>query len=388
MENWKKRENILEFVNCSYENKQLVGGKCSSLGELVRLSPKYHFQVADGFALTTHLYEDYLEANGLTGLLQTIFQDQGQDLLTADLDKLGQISKEITQKISQGHFTPQQEKEISEHYRLLSQKYQTSNLSVAIRSSAIAEDLPNASFAGQQDTFLNISGLVGDHGVLAYIKRCMASLFNVRAISYRMTHQISYQDVKISVAVQKMVRSDLGSAGVAFSLDPETGYDGAIIINSSYGLGELVVSGGVTPDEFICDKVSLGDQTLDPILSSKMGHKTSKMIYNETLNGVREVATTVKEQTSLSLHEEDVVKLAHYVNGLETSYRELLGPKVGVDIEWGLDGHDGELYILQTRPETIHSNQSDNKLLSTYILDHGGGRKILTTGVAVGDKIS
>ncbi len=244
----------------------------------MRLRPKYHFQVADGFALTTHLYEDYLEANGLTGLLQTIFQDQGQDLLTTDLDKLGQISKEIIQKISQGHFTPQQEKEISEHYRLLSQKYQTSNLSVAIRSSAIAEDLPNASFAGQQDTFLNISGLAGDHGVLAYIKRCMASLFNVRAISYRMTHQISYQDVKISVAVQKMVRSDLGSAGVAFSLDPETGYDRAIIINSSYGLGELVVSGKIKPDEVLVFKPKLNDKNI-PIIEKKIGQKNIKMIY-------------------------------------------------------------------------------------------------------------
>lgn len=395
----EQRKNILEFRDCSYNNKHLVGGKCSSLGELARLQNKHQFKIADGFAVTTHLYEDFLQTNGLTDLLRKTFQD----FTSQDLKLISQISKEITEKISRGHFTDSQEREITEHYQRLSKKYGTTNVAVAIRSSAIAEDLPNASFAGQQDTFLNISGLTGDSGVLSHIKRCMASLFNVRAISYRIRHQIAYQDVKISVAVQKMVRSDLGSAGIAFSLDPETGYDRAIIINSSYGLGELVVSGGVTPDEFICDKPSLGNEGLDPILSTKMGQKTSKIVFNEKQGGIQEMATTEQERSSFSLCERDVVRLARYVAGLETSYQELFGRKLAVDVEWGLDGLDGDLYILQTRPETIHSNQigqngqigqigqngqNRNKLLSTYILDQEDGRKILTTGVAVGDKIS
>jgi len=155
-----------------------------------------------------------------------------------------------------------------------------------------------------------------------------------------------------------MVRSDLGSAGIAFSLDPETGYDRAIIINSSFGLGELVVSGGVTPDEFICNKSSLGDLSLDPILSTKMGEKMGKIVFNTEEGGIQEIPTTELERSSFSLCERDVIRLARYVSGLETSYHELFDQKLAVDVEWGLDGVDGQIYILQTRPETIHSGQS------------------------------
>ena len=228
---------ILWFKECSMTNKHLVGGKCSSLGELYHLSKTIGFTMADGFAITTQMYDDFLHHN----MIESLIIDQLNSIDYDNISELNVKAENIKSLFKNALFNEEQKQMITLYYADLCELYSTPSLDVAVRSSALAEDLPNASFAGQQDTFLNIKGI---KDLFLNIKMCFASLFNGRAISYRHTHNIAYNDVKISVAIQKMVRSDLGSAGVAFSMDPESGYDKAIVINSAFGLGELVVSGG------------------------------------------------------------------------------------------------------------------------------------------------
>ncbi len=388
----EKSDFIIWFKDCSYKNKHFVGGKCSSLGELYHLSRKINFDIADGFALTTKLYDAFIEQNGFGEHIQ-------QTLESIDIENIEELEREserLRERIISGNFNPTQIETISSHYLELCSIYNCEDrLEVAIRSSAIAEDLPNASFAGQQDTYLNICGF---DDVIDSIKKCFASLFNSRAVSYRKRYDIKMEDVKISVAVQKMVRSDIASAGVAFSLDPETGYDKAIVINSSFGLGELVVSGGVKPDEYILDKRVLScDNAADPIIMKKLGAKNSKIVYNSCGSGTCEIETNPTEQTNFSLTDNQVVTLGRYVLLLEENYSKLFQKKIGVDVEWAVDGFDQNIYIIQTRPETIHSNnnhdgdgagtgESSDLKLSRYILDETGTK--LVTGVAVGEKIS
>ena len=369
--------NILKFKDCSYKNKNLVGGKCSSLGELYHLSQQLNFNIADGFAITTLLYDKYIEQNNLSNLIEETLNKINYE----DLKNIESESNNLIKKITEGIFNESQENEIKKFYEELCNTYSNKNLEVAIRSSAIAEDMPNASFAGQQDTYLNVFGI---DDILINIKKCFASLFNVRALSYRHTHDIKLSDVKISVAVQKMVRSDIGSAGVSFSIDPESGYDKAIVINSSFGLGELVVSGGVKPDEIICDKSILKIVNADPIIMKKMGEKNNKIVYNQN-GGVTEIQTNLIEKLNFSITNNQAIDLARTVLFLEEKYCELFKKKLGVDVEWAIDGSDQKIYILQTRPETIHSN-SDNLLIEKYILNEKSD--ILIRGVAVGEKIS
>ena len=368
---------IIWFKDCSYKNKELVGGKCCSLGELYNLSKKMMFSVSDGFAITTLLYDKFIEYNHLNEKIV-------EELNAIDCENIRNLeceSKKLRELIAQGEFTEEHKQLIIFNYKELCNLYRRDNLEVAIRSSAIAEDLPNASFAGQQDTYLNIKG---ESDVLLSVKRCFASLFNSRAISYRKTHNIQLSDVKISVAVQKMVRSDIGSAGVAFSIDPETGYNKAIVINSSFGLGELVVSGGVKPDEIILDKRVLKDIEADPIIMKKKGEKNTKIIYSDD-TGVKEVETNLIEKLNFSLTNNQATTLGRFVLRLEESYSKMFDKQIGVDVEWAIDGIDQNIYIIQTRPETIHSN-NDSLEISKYILTDKS--KILVSGVSVGDKIS
>ena len=369
--------NILRFKDCSYKNKNLVGGKCSSLGELYRLSQELNFNIANGFALTTLLYDKFIEQNNLTKFIEETINKLNYD----NIKELEIESNKLIKSITEGKFIESQENEIKKFYEELCNIYNNDNLEVAIRSSAIAEDMPNASFAGQQDTYLNIFGI---NNIIFNIKKCFASLFNVRALSYRHSHNIKLDEVKISVAVQKMVRSDIASAGVAFSIDPESGYDKAIVLNSSFGLGELVVSGGVKPDEIICDKFSLKIVSADPIIMKKKGEKNNKIIYDEK-GGVREIETNLIEKLNFSITNNQSVDLCRTVLFLEEKYCELFDKKIGVDVEWAIDGNDQKIYILQTRPETIHSNNK-KLVIEKYILDDKS--EILIKGVAVGEKIS
>jgi pyruvate,water dikinase len=368
--------NILWFRDCSYQNKHLVGGKCSSLGELYELSQKINFKIADGFSLTTHLFDLFVEQNHLSEKIRETLDRIDVD----DIEMLEEESEKLRNSIIEGEFTEEQVDEIIKNYQELCQLYRCDDLSVAVRSSAIAEDLPTASFAGQQDTYLNITR----SGLLLAIKKCFASLFNSRAISYRKRYQIGIDEVKIAVAIQKMVRSDLGSAGVAFSLDPETGFNKAIIVNSSFGLGELVVSGGIKPDEYILDKRTLTYIDSDPLIMKKLGDKSVKIIYAPT-GGTTEVSTNEKEQINFSLTNDQVIVLGRVVLLLEEHYSRVLNRELGVDVEWALDGSDQNIYIIQSRPETIHSN-SEKLHLRKYILDQRGQQ--ILTGIAVGEKIS
>jgi pyruvate, water dikinase len=368
---------VIWFKDCSYKNKHLVGGKCSSLGELHSISKQIGFSIGDGFAITTKLYDEFITVNQLQDTIDT----KVAEINAVDIQILETQSKELRDIIMSGAFTEDMKTEIVESYRALCKLYHNETLEVAVRSSALAEDLPNASFAGQHDTFLNVSGEVM---LLDNVKECFASLFNTRAVSYRKTHNIPVSDVKISVAVQKMIRSDIGSAGVAFSLDPETGYNKAIVINSAFGLGELVVSGGIKPDEFILDKRVLRDIMADPIIIKKKGDKNTKIVYGSQ-GGVEEVETNEFEKVNYSMSNHQIVALGRYVLQLEVIYSELLGKPTGVDVEWAIDGTDHNIYIIQTRPETIHSNDGLQEI-SNYILEKRSD--ILVDGVAVGDKIS
>lgn len=368
---------IVKFKDCSFKNKHLVGGKCSSLGELYHLSRKFNFKIADGFAITTLLYDDFINENKLNDTIIKALDSINYD----SIQDIEETSSYLIDIITKGSFRKTQIDQIENSYRELCEKYQTPTLDVAIRSSAIAEDLPNASFAGQQDTYLNV---IGVDDIILYIKKCFASLFNTRALSYRHTQNISIEDVKISVAVQKMVRSDIGSAGVAFSLDPESGYNKAIVINSSFGLGELVVSGGVKPDEIICDKRTLKVIEADPIIMKKIGDKKTKIVYGKS-GGTIDIETNRIERINFSIENSQAVALARYVLLLEEEYKSLLEKDCGVDVEWAIDGNDNEIYILQSRPETIHSN-IQSQCVEKYILDEQGNE--LISGVAVGEKIS
>ena len=233
--------NIIWFSDCNYKNKYLVGGKNASLGELYTLSQKFNFKISNGFAITTDFYNDFLKNNNIKKNLDELILN----LKSSDIENINLISKKIKKLINGSSFNQIQIDDITLNYNILCEIYNKNNIEVAVRSSAVAEDMPNASFAGQQDTYLNIQGI---KNLLFYVKECFASLFNSRAISYRKTHNIKIDQILISVGIQKMIRSDIGSAGVAFSIDPESGYNKAIVINSSFGLGELVVSGGVKPD--------------------------------------------------------------------------------------------------------------------------------------------
>ena len=369
--------NIIEFKHCSYKNKHLVGGKCSSLGELYHLSQKINFKIADGFAITTQLYDDFIKENDFFDIIINALGSIDYD----NIQHIEETSIYLIDIITKGSFSKNQHLHIENAYNELCQKYETPSLDVAIRSSAIAEDLPNASFAGQQDTYLNVRGITD---VISNIKSCFASLFNTRALSYRHSQQIGIEDVRISVAVQKMVRSDIGSAGVAFSLDPETGYNKAIVINSSFGLGELVVSGGVKPDEIICDKRTLKQIDADPVIMKKIGNKDTKIVYDKS-GGTMDIETNRIERTNFSIENSQSILLARHVMLLEEEYKLLLEKDCGVDVEWAIDGNDNEIYILQSRPETIHSNTTI-QCIEKYILDDNGTEII--SGVAVGEKIS
>ena len=395
--------SILWFKDCSYKNKRLVGGKCCSLGELYHLSKRIMFSVADGFAVTTAAYDEFIRHNQLESRIKSALQEASDSATNNQLKDLEVQSLKIREIVMNGTFPDAQKNEIIDGYAKLCGIYSrpVGGLEVAVRSSAVAEDMPNASFAGQQDTYLNVRG---EDAVLASVKRCFASLFNARAISYRSTHadMLKDDDIKIAVAVQKMVRSDVGSAGVAFSIDPETGYNKAIIINSAFGLGELVVSGGVRPDEFILDKRVLKNIEYDPIVMKKKGDKLSKIVYSDSSeNHVNhaneftvEIPTSEFERNNYSLTNDQAIVLGRYVLRLETAYSKLdskseSDPKLGIDVEWAVDGIDNHIYIIQARPETVHrSSSSRTYKISKYILDASSSVKPLVTGVSVGEKIS
>ncbi|MEO3785462.1 phosphoenolpyruvate synthase [Actinocorallia sp. B10E7] len=348
------------FDELSLKDVPVVGGKNASLGEMVRALPG--IPVPNGFATTADAYREFLRSGGLD---ERITELLGRRATGASLAEVGTAIRELILRTPLPG--PLAEAVTAAYARL------GDGIEVAVRSSATAEDLPEASFAGQQETFLNVRGA---DAVLEAVHRCFASLFTDRAISYRGHHGFEGLDVALSVGVQPMVRSDLGAAGVLFTLDTETGFPHTLVVNASYGLGEAVVGGKVDPDEYTVFKPLL-DKAPCPILTRSRGRKETKIVYAE--EGTRTVETTAAEREALALTDEEILRLSRWAVRIEDHYG------TPMDIEWAKDGRSGELFILQARPETVQARRQAG-FLRSYRLVRAGER--LLTGIAIGEAVA
>ena len=366
--------DVLWFSEIGLKDLQRVGGKNASLGEMVQNLREAGVKVPDGFATTADAYRRFLATSGLD---QRIV-DRLQGLDTDDVTALAAAGSEIRTLVRDTSFLPEFEAEIRASYQELVDKHGGSDdLSWAVRSSATAEDLPDASFAGQQETFLNVRGI---ENILLAIKDVFASLYNDRAIAYRVHHNFEHAKVALSAGVQRMVRSDVGASGVMFTMDTESGFQDAVFVTSSYGLGEAVVQGAVNPDEFYVYKPALRAGR-PAILKRGLGEKALQMTYTAS----REIGRTIDFvpveaalRNRFSLTDDDVEKLARHALAIEAHYGRPM------DIEWGKDGIDGELYILQARPETVESRKPAGQL-SRFRLNETG--RVLSEGRAIGQRI-
>ncbi len=348
-----------------------VGGKNSSLGEMLGQLQQLGIKVPNGFATTSHAFREFIQENQIGEKISGLLAD----LDTNDVKALAAVGKQVRDLVNNAQLSAEFTAEIKQAYQELSAS--NPEFAVAVRSSATAEDLANASFAGQQETFLNVRGF---DDVLKTIKEVYASLFNDRAIAYRVHQGFAHDDVAISVGVQQMVRSDIASSGVMFTIDTESGFDDVVFITASYGLGELVVQGGVNPDEFYAYKPNLAAQR-PAILKRHLGSKKQKIVYAEANDAdefIKTVPVAEEQQTKFCITDDDVEKLAHHAVALEKHYGHSL------DIEWAKDGLTGELFIVQARPETVQS-QNKGKIQEVFKLNEKSDIKV--TGRSVGQKI-
>lgn len=366
------------FNEIGIDDIPLVGGKNASLGEMYQKLESQGVKVPNGFAITAEAYRYLLKSSECWDLLHKTLDDLKPD----DVESLALCGKKAREIVYSASLPDDLQDEISRAYQQLQQQYD-SDLSLAVRSSATAEDLPTASFAGQQDTYLNITGIAD---LLESCRRCFASLFTDRAIHYRMDQGFDHFSVALSIGVMKMVRSDLASSGVMFSLDTESGFRDVVFITAAYGLGENVVQGMVEPDEFYVHKPTLM-QGYHCVLRRVLGGKKIKMIYKEgdTREATKNITTSSTERERFCLSDDDVLSLADYAIKIEQLYSEIAGKDRPMDIEWAKDGLDGELYIVQARPETVTS-QKQGLLLEEYQLQGSG--EIIAKGHAVGGKIA
>lgn len=374
-----KMKYIRWFKDLGIKDVPRVGGKNASLGEMMRhLTPK-GVKIPDGFAVTARGYRHFIRRNKLGKQIEELLE--GLD--THDVRDLARRGKAIRRLIVESYMPQDLEKEIITSYKILSRKYKTAKsnklkakyVDVAVRSSATAEDLPDASFAGQQETFLNITSA---EDLLGACKKCFASLFTNRAISYRVDKGFDHFDVALSIGVQKMARSDKASSGVMFTIDSESGFPDVVMINSIYGLGENIVQGRVNPDEFLVFKPTL-KQGIERVLSKRLGRKKEKMIYAQGGSTVKNIDVPEKDRERFSISDKEVIQLAKWAVIIEDHYGKPM------DIEWAKDGQTRELFIVQARPETIHGNKGDTAVLENYHLTKRG--KVLLEGIAVGSKI-
>ena len=381
----KGKNFVLWFNEIGIEDVPMVGGKNASLGEMYRNLQDKGIRIPNGFAITAYAYRYFLRYAGIEGEIKKVLKD----LNTRDLNNLMRKGREVRDIIRHSEIPPDLTQAIYTSYDKLAEEFGRKgldDLDVAIRSSATAEDLPDASFAGQQDTYLNIRGR---WSVLDACRNCFSSLFTNRAISYRHDKGFGQFDVSLSIAVQKMVRSDSAYSGVIFSIDTETGFKDAVFITAAYGLGENVVQGAVNPDEYYVFKPTLkmGKRS---IISRKVGDRDIKMVYStENDTTVRNVATTLAERHRYVLDDDEILKLAEWTCIIEGHYSKEAGYFKPMDIEWAKDGDGvnegtGELFIVQARPETIHSQKDANTYKNYQILEKG---EILITGTAVGMKV-
>lgn len=364
-------KNVLWFNTLSMKDVDKVGGKNASLGEMVSSLAKAGVSVPNGFATTSYAFNQFLDFEGLDERIHSILDTLDVD----DVAALRQAGETIREWILQAPFPPALEQDIRDCYTQLLDGDQS--ISVAVRSSATAEDLPDASFAGQQETFLNVSGI---ESVIEATKHVFASLFNDRAISYRVHQGFDHRGVALSAGIQRMVRSDRGASGVMFTLDTESGFDQVVFITSSWGLGEMVVQGAVNPDEFYVHKpmLKMGN---DAILRKTLGSKRSKMIYGDSSALGKQVAicdTDANEQTQFSLDDQDVLSLAKQALIIEQHYG------CAMDIEWAKDGVSNELFIVQARPETVCSQNSADVIERFQLKDKA---EVLVEGRAIGQRV-
>ncbi len=369
----KSEKLILWYREISKDDVALVGGKNASLGEMFSQLTKKGINIPDGFVLTSKAYWHFLKKNQINEQIKKIFKNFNPKSLSS-LEKTGRDARQL---ILKSEFPQDLKKEILENYRKLSKKYNKGNVDVAVRSSATAEDLPSASFAGQHETYLNISG---SEELLKAIKKCMASLFTDRAIAYRDEKGFNHLKIALSVGVQKMIRSDIASSGIMFTLDTETGFQNVVLINSIYGIGEMIVKGKITPDEFYVFKPTLRQaqgKLYEPIISKNLGRKNKQYIYNKN-GGLKEIKVPQNKQLKFSLTDDEILYLANWACQIEEHY------KMPQDIEWAKDGKTGKLFIVQARPETVHTSEV-KKVYEEYRIQTK--KKPILEGIAVGNKI-
>jgi len=359
------------FKDLGIDDVGTVGGKNASLGEMISNLTELGIQVPNGFATTSYAYQTFLEQSGLNKRIHDLLDTLDVD----DVHALAEAGKVIREWVETEDFSDEFNKEIEDAYAVLAQN--NAEASFAVRSSATAEDLPDASFAGQQETYLNVIGL---EDIKLSIKRVFASLYNDRAISYRVHQGFEHKGVAISAGIQKMVRSDIGASGVLFTLDTESGFDDVVFITSAYGLGEMVVQGTVNPDEFFVHKQTLAANR-PSVVRKALGSKAQKMEYADADSDdefVKIVPVALDKQREFSLSDQEVEDLARQACIIEKHYQRPM------DIEWAKDGIDGKLYIVQARPETVRS-QENTQSMERFRLKHEG--EIITDGRAIGHKI-
>ncbi|MCX5833536.1 MAG: phosphoenolpyruvate synthase, partial [Deltaproteobacteria bacterium] len=373
----KQDKLVIWFDDIKLKDILEVGGKNASLGEMRRNLITRGVSIPDGYAVTANAYRYLLESAGIQREMKKILSD----LDTHDIQNLNERGKKIRSLIYNARLPEDLRRAVVDAYKKLCDEYGP-NTDVAVRSSATAEDLPDASFAGQQETFLNVRG---EEALIDACKRCFASLFTDRAISYRVDKGFDHETVFLSIGVQKMVRSDLACSGVIFSIDTETGFKGAVLITGSYGLGETIVQGTVNPDEFYVFKPTLRKK-YRPIIQKKLGSKEVKMIYGAGggPEATKIVPVSEEQRNLFCITDDEILTLARWAVIIEDHYSKEAGFFKPMDIEWGKDGETGELFILQARPETVQS-QKDLTVLENYVLLEK--KKPLVSGTSVGAKI-
>ncbi|MFM9944175.1 MAG: phosphoenolpyruvate synthase [Bacteroidia bacterium] len=356
-----------------------VGGKNASLGEMLQNLTQLGVQIPGGFIITVAAYREFIRFNNLDEAIHDVINSINFD----EIESLRRGGLQARQLLKNAKFPKELSEAIINKYYELSNVYNQEMTDVAVRSSATAEDLPDASFAGQQETYLNVRGPAQ---LINSVRNCFASIFTDRAISYRQGYGYDHFSIGLSVCVQKMVRSDLATSGVAFSLDTENGFKDVVIINGSYGLGEMLVQGSVSPDEYVVFKPTL-EKGFKSIIEKKLGNKDVMMVYGDDPDERVKIIPVDKQlQQKHCLKNDRIIQLAQWVVKIEKYYTGLRGKWCPMDIEWAVDGLTNELFIVQARPETIHS-QKDFSKITEYMMDEGSPRKTLFKGIAVGDKI-
>ncbi len=365
-------ESVLWFEHVGMNDVPRVGGKNASLGEMTQSLLSAGIRVPDGFATTASAYRAFVTTNGLEAAIRAELEKHRSGAVT--LQETGEKLREL---FLGAEFPAEIASSIVDSYRTLGERAGVKDLSVAVRSSATAEDLPEASFAGAQETFLNV---VGERELLDACRRCYASLFTDRAISYRETKGFDHLDVALSIGVQRMVRSDLGGSGVMFSIDTDTGFPRVAVISAAWGLGEMVVQGAVDPDRYLVFKPLLSRADVSPIIDKTVGAKARKMVYSQGGTArTRVVNTPVRQQRAFVLEDAEILELARWAVLVEDHYQRPM------DMEWALDGVTHELFMVQARPETVQALRSTTKFEQHHLTQDG---PLLLSGAAIGDSIA